>query len=344
MSVAVQVTVVLAIGKMAPGAGEQLAARAPSTLSLAEAEKGTLAPAAEVASLVIFAGTVTTGAVVSASVTIMLKDAEALLPCKSVALHVTAVVVTGKVVPDAGEQDGVIAPSTVSLALAVKLTARPAGLGVDSVLSAGTEMVGAVVSTTSTWKVAVPVLPCASVALHVTDVVPNENVDPEPAEQEGVMLPSTLSFAAVAKVTFTPEAEVASRAMSPGVETAGGVVSSTVTWNELLPTSPPVFVALHETVVVPSGKTSPELWSHVGFTAGSLLVTVKVTAAPAAAVASVVMSAGTPTSGASAETGTATNAATMSTPSAASPCRTRRSRWLLRCTLGPATTDAGYED
>jgi hypothetical protein len=217
-------------------------------------------------------------------------------------------------------------------------------LVVDSVLFAGTEIVGAVVSATSTWKVAVPVLPCASVALHVTDVVPSENVDPEPAEQEGVMLPSTLSFAAVAKATFAPEAEVASRVMSPGVETAGGVVSWTVTWKELLPTSPPVFVALQETVVVPSGKTSPELWSHVGSTAGSLLVTVKVTAAPAAAVASAVMSAGTPTSGASAETGTASNAATMSTPSAASPWRTRRSRSLLRCTLGAAMTDAGYED
>jgi hypothetical protein len=115
----VQVTVVLAIGKMAPEDGEQLEASAPSTLSLADAEKVTLAPAAEVASLVIFAGAVTTGAVVSASVTVMLKDAEALLPCESVAVHVTAVVVTGKVAPDAGEQDGVIDPSTVSLALAV---------------------------------------------------------------------------------------------------------------------------------------------------------------------------------------------------------------------------------
>ena len=66
-------------------------------------------------------------------------------------------------------------------------------------------------------------------AVQVTGVVPIANVDPESGEHEGVVLPSTASFAEAEKFTFAPAAEVASRVMSPGVETVGGVVSWTVT-------------------------------------------------------------------------------------------------------------------
>ena len=116
-SVALQVTVVVPTAKFAPEAGEQVAVRGPSMLSLAEAVKVTVFPEAVVAVVVMSEGTVTTGGVVSTSVTVTLKEAEAVLPCASVALQLTVVVPTAKFAPDAGEHDGVTAPSTVSLAL-----------------------------------------------------------------------------------------------------------------------------------------------------------------------------------------------------------------------------------
>ena len=78
----------------------------------------TVFPEAVVVVVVMSEGTVTTGAVVSTSVTVTLKEAEPVLPCASVALQVTVVVPTVKFAPDAGEHDGVTGPSTVSLALA----------------------------------------------------------------------------------------------------------------------------------------------------------------------------------------------------------------------------------
>lgn len=184
-------------------------------------------------------------------------------------------------------------------------------------MSAGTETEGLVVSCTTTWKVALPGFPCVSVALQVTVVVPIPKVDPEPGEHEGVRLPSTASLAEAEKLTVAPAAEVASRVMSPGVETAGAVVSWTVTLNESVPVSPPKFVALHVTFVVPSGKTSPELWSHVGLRPWSL-VTVKPTLAPLPDVASAVISDGTVTTGTSADTGAASKATATSNASTAS--------------------------
>ena len=64
-SVAVQVTVVIAIGNVDPDAGVQTGVSGPSTASTAEEEKLTGAPAGLTALTVMLAGTVTTGAVVS---------------------------------------------------------------------------------------------------------------------------------------------------------------------------------------------------------------------------------------------------------------------------------------
>ena len=80
-------------------------------------------------------------------------------------------------------------------------------------------------SRTITLKLALRLLPCASVAVHETFVDPIAKVDPEPGEHEGVMLPSTASFAEAEKVTVLPPEESASRVMSPGVERVGLVVS-----------------------------------------------------------------------------------------------------------------------
>ena len=64
------------------------------------------------------AGTVITGAVVSIRTTVIVKLFWAPLPCESVALHVTVVGPTGKLLPEAGAHVGEIAPSTLSFALA----------------------------------------------------------------------------------------------------------------------------------------------------------------------------------------------------------------------------------
>jgi ribosomal protein L10 len=117
VSVAVQVTVVVASGKVAPLAGVQLTATLPSIPSVAVAVYVKAAPVEAVASTVALVGTVTTGPVVSVTVTV--NDAARLLPRVSVAVHVTVVVPSGKVAPLAGVQVAATLPSTASLAVAV---------------------------------------------------------------------------------------------------------------------------------------------------------------------------------------------------------------------------------
>ena len=118
-------------------------------------------------------------------------------PCVSVALHVTVVVPIGNVLPEDGLQLGVSEPSRLSVAVALKLTEVPPGFPVLVVMSLGTLTTGGVVSLIETVTVneALPVLPCASVALQVTVVVPTGKVLPEAGLQEGVSEPSTTSVA-----------------------------------------------------------------------------------------------------------------------------------------------------
>jgi hypothetical protein len=61
----------------------------------------------------------------------------------------------------------------------VKVTAAPFDAVACAVIFAGTVTVGALVSTTVTVKPALDLLPEASVAVHVTVVVPNGNVEPD---------------------------------------------------------------------------------------------------------------------------------------------------------------------
>jgi hypothetical protein len=80
-SVAEQVTVVEPIGKEDPDGWSQLTATAPSMLSVAEAEKVTAtAPGVEVVAVTGELGTVTTGGVVSTSVTWTVKLALPVFP------------------------------------------------------------------------------------------------------------------------------------------------------------------------------------------------------------------------------------------------------------------------
>jgi hypothetical protein len=109
-------------------------------------------------------------------------------------VHVTVVVPTANVEPEAGVHVGVSGPSTVSVAEAVKVSTLPAGELDESVMSAGTVTTGAVVSTTATWNDAEPVFPAASWAVQVTVVVPSGNVDPDAGVHENDVTP-TLSVA-----------------------------------------------------------------------------------------------------------------------------------------------------
>jgi hypothetical protein len=76
-----------------------------------------MAPVAPVASTLALAGTVTTGPLVSATVTV--NDAAPLLPRASVAVHVTVVAPSGNVDPLAGVQVTATEPFTTSAADAV---------------------------------------------------------------------------------------------------------------------------------------------------------------------------------------------------------------------------------
>src|SRR3954469_10281484 len=118
------------------------------------------------------------------------------LPAASVAEHVTVVVPTGNVLPEAGSQVTGTEPSTASLAVAVKLTAAPVADVASAVMSAGSVRSGAVVSATVTTNDFVPGLPAASVAVQSTVVSPIGNVLPLAGVHVAVTAPSTSSVAA----------------------------------------------------------------------------------------------------------------------------------------------------
>jgi hypothetical protein len=177
--------------------------------------------------LVPLAGLEITGAagrVKSIKLTVTRNDAVPVLPASSVAEQLTVVTPIGNVEPEAGEQDGVIEPSTRSDAVALNVTTAPEEL-VVVVMSAGTETEGLVVSLTVTVNDAVPVLPAASVAEQLTVVVVIGNVEPEAGVQTAVTEPSTLSVADTVNVTVLPAELVASTVMADGTVRTGAVVS-----------------------------------------------------------------------------------------------------------------------
>ena len=125
-------TVVVPSGKVEPEAGVLVVGREPLTASMAEVEKVTTAPAALVASTVMFEGTVITGAVVSLTVTVNVLLAE--FPAASLAVAVTVVVPSGKVEPEAGVLVVGRAPLTASMAEVEKVTTAPAALVASTVM------------------------------------------------------------------------------------------------------------------------------------------------------------------------------------------------------------------
>jgi hypothetical protein len=110
VSLAPQFTVVVAIEKVDPDAGKQETPTEPETVSLAVgAVKLTLAPEADVASLVMFPGTpLITGATVST--TVILNVAELVLPGVSFAVQVTVCSPIENVEPESGLQSELATP------------------------------------------------------------------------------------------------------------------------------------------------------------------------------------------------------------------------------------------
>jgi hypothetical protein len=103
-------------GNVEPEAGAQVTETEPSTSSSAEAVNVTTAPSRPEASTVMSSGTVTTGAVLSWTVTVKVPDA--VLPALSVAEQDTVVVAIGNVEPEGGVQENVLRPDSESEALA----------------------------------------------------------------------------------------------------------------------------------------------------------------------------------------------------------------------------------
>src|SRR2546422_673436 len=161
-------------------------------------------------------GTVMCGGVVSRTVTA--NEDEPVFPWASLAVQSTRVVPSVNMNPEDGLQVAVTGPSTMSVAPTEKGTVAPPGPVASAIISAGTVSAGGVVSMTRTVKDATPVLPRASVATHVTVVVPNPNVEPEVGGQTGVSLPSTRSSAGTAE---SPRAPV--DAPRCGLRPGGGV-------------------------------------------------------------------------------------------------------------------------
>jgi len=191
--VAEHVTEVTPSGNVEPDGREQDADNGPSTVSVADAVKVARAPPGPVASRLMLTGTVTSGAVVSRTVTVNV--AVATFPCPSVAVQSTRVAPSGNTKPDDGLQVAATGPSTMSVAPTENGTAAPPGPVASEMMSAGTVSDGGVVSTTRIVNVEDPVFPCASVAEHVTVVSPSGKVDPEEGAHVGVMDPSTRSEA-----------------------------------------------------------------------------------------------------------------------------------------------------
>jgi hypothetical protein len=235
------------------------------------------------------------GGVVSTTVT--LKDWAALVFAGfawSLAVQETFVVPSGNVAPEAGLQLTLGLGSTLSVAVTANVTAAPAELVASAVRFARPASTGADLSETVIVKVALARFPDASVAVHVTVVVPSGNVLAGGGEQVTTGLLSTLSDAVGrAYVTLAPDGPVAATLMFAGtLLRTGAVVSPTVTVKVLAAL---VFGGLawsraeQLTVVAPRGKVLPgageQLTVGLGSTASVAVGSGSVTTAPAELVA-----------------------------------------------------------
>src|SRR5690242_12600264 len=125
--------------------------------------------------------------------------------------------------------------STLSMTFAVTVTSTICWFGgqiddgdaVREMISGG--------SRSSTWirKLPLASFSWASLAEQTTVVVPRGNVEPDGGAQVTGTDPSTRSLAVAVYVPTAPAALVAASVVSGGRESTGGVVSTTVTLNEI---------------------------------------------------------------------------------------------------------------
>lgn len=113
------------------------------------------------------------------SFTLTVKVQVLVLPAASVAVDVTVVIPTGKKLPEAGTLV-MVTPGQLSVAVGVNETFAPHWPAVLlTIIFAGQTMVGNCISLTLIVNVQVVVLPVASVAVHVTVVIPTGKKDPD---------------------------------------------------------------------------------------------------------------------------------------------------------------------
>ena len=114
----------------------------------------------------------------------------------------------------------------LAVALCLPLAAaelRPAATQAASTLAFANAQFAGVWNRTATLKVAVALAPAASTAVQVTGVFPGGKSEPGADVQLGTRSPSSTSVAVATKVAIAPVDRVASRTMSVGTLTWGGV-------------------------------------------------------------------------------------------------------------------------
>jgi hypothetical protein len=170
----------------------------------------------------------------------------------------------------------------------------------STVIFPGSVSTGDVVSSTVIAKPSASVLPAASVAEHSTSENPIGKVEPLGGTQATETEPSTRSVADTVKEAVAPDASAASSVKSPGSVSAGPVVSSTVIVKLPVAVFPAASTAEHSTSENPIGKVEPLGGTQATETepsTRSVADVAKETAAPAALVASTVISGGSVRSG-----------------------------------------------
>ena len=184
--------------------------------------KFTGVPVAEVASSVLSAGAVSSGGVVSRTVTYC--TFSVLLLFASTAVQVTFVVPKGNT---SGASFVTVTPK-ISLYTGVpSSTGVPVAEVASTVLSAGAVSSGGVVSRTVTYCTFSVLLLFASTAVQVTFVVPKGNTS---GASFVTVTPKISLYTGVPSSTGVPVAEVASTVLSAGAVSSGGVVSTIVTF------------------------------------------------------------------------------------------------------------------
>ena len=238
-SVAVHSTSVVPIGKTS-GA---LFLISTGNMSVAVASPISTGVSTAVASVVISSGFISNGFVVSSIVTFC--TAVVSFPFASVAVHFTSVVPIGK----ASGALFLISTGKMSVAVASPISTGVFTAVASVVISSGFISNGFVVSSIVTFCTAVVSFPFASVAVHITSVVPIGKVS------GALFLISTgnMSIASASPISTGVIMSVASFVISPGILSSGGVESTILILCVLVVVFPFVSVAVQVTTVVPRG-------------------------------------------------------------------------------------------